>query len=397
MSVAADREPADEGSMFAECVIDGCVNHGWADQREITAYMSAGWREYLGSPGLLPNGGGMIPIAPSMAYQYPAEPGRAPAQSERRIATDPAALCATLLDGNRIDHAVLGFDHAALATALINPYVSQQITRAMNRWTTDRWLATDRRLSSMMLVSMQVPTGAADEIRRTGRDPRIVGVFLGGNGLGKAFGHPCYHVVYQAAVEMGLPVVIKSNSEAVIDSPATVSGVGDPATYAEFRIMESHPLMTHVTSMITQGVFENFPSLKVLVVGGGLLWVPALLWRLDDKYKGLHREVPWVRRLPSEYFRQHVRVGTYPFDQAPTPRQLRKALALVDHLDEIACFTGGFPHWDADQAEAVARDLPDSAVRGVMGQNAAHFFRGLGSVLTERHRSRSAQAPRAVS
>ncbi len=90
-----------------------------------------------------------------------------------------------------------------------------------------------------MLVATQVPHEAAEEIRRVGRNPAIVGVFLGGNGLGKSFGHPCYHPIYAAAADMGLPIVIKTGSELPVDSPASVSGVGDPATYAEFRAMES--------------------------------------------------------------------------------------------------------------------------------------------------------------
>ena len=370
--------------MAADCIIDACVNHGWADQREIVQYMSAGWREYIGRPGLLPNGGGMIPLAPSTAYKYPTSPGHGPAHGIGAAATDPDSLRAALLDSGKIDHAVLGFDDGAFATALINPYVAVQIARAVNDWTIERWLSADKRLSSLMLVAMQSPVEAAAEIRRVGRNPRIVGVCLGGNGLGKSFGHPCYHVVYQAAAELDLPLVIKAGSEAVIDSPAAVSGVGDPATYAEYRVMESHALMTHATSMITQGVFETFRSLKILLVGGGVLWAPPLLWRLDDKYKGLSREVPWVRRLPSEYFRDHIRIGTYPFDRAPTPKLLHKALSLFDGMDEMLCYTGGFPNWDADDPGSVSRDLPASATARVMAGNAAGFFRGIPAIEASR-------------
>lgn len=359
-------------------VIDACVNHGWADQQELTEYMSAGWREYLGHQGLLRSGGGRISIAPGRTYAYPQAAAQDSHAAARRVATDPDALRNLLFDKLALERVVLGFDEEAFATALINPYLAMEIARAANEWTVDRWLPADARFRLLMLVATQVPHEAAEEIRRVGRNPAIVGVFLGGNGLGKSFGHPCYHPIYAAAAEMGLPIVIKTGSELPVDSPASVSGIGDPATYAEFRAMESHPLMTHVTNLITQGVFEKFPSLKVFLVGAGVLWVPALLWRLDEKYKGLGREVPWVRRLPSEYFRSNVRVGTWPLDKAPSPALLQKAFSVFDQMEDVLCYVGGLPNRDADDPATVARQLPAGFARKIMHDNAMALFRGLG-------------------
>jgi len=366
-------EAGSETRVDAQPIIDSCVQHGWRDQQEITAYMSPGWREYLGRPGLLPNGGGAISIAVGSAYKFPARPGVG--REAIRAITDPADLRTRLFDRGLADHAVLGFDEGGFATALINPYLALEIARAANAWTLEKWLPADPRLFALMLVPTQIPTEAAAEIRRVGLSPRIVGVFLGGNGLGKSFGHPCYHPIYEAAAEMGLPIVIKAGGEAaVIDSPASVGAMGDPATYAEARIMESHSLMTHATSLITQGVFERFPSLKALLLGGGVLWVPPLLWRLDEKYKGLSREIPWVRRLPSEIFRTHIRVGTYPFDKAPTPALLGKALRVFDHIEDILCYASGVPSWDADEPAMLTRQLPEGTVPAILSGNATALF-----------------------
>jgi hypothetical protein len=53
-------------------------------------------------------------------------------------------------------------------------------------------------------------------------------------------------------------------------------------------------------------------------------------------------------------------------------------------MADILCYTGGFPNWDADEPESVARDLPPSATARVMAGNAAEFFRGIPAMAASR-------------
>ena len=74
-----------------------------------------------------------------------------------------------------------------------------------------------------------------------------------------------------------------------------------------------------LTSLIGEGTFERFPGLRVALLEGGFTWLPSLMWRLDKEWKGLRRDIPWVRRPPSETIRERVRLSVQPLEPYTHP------------------------------------------------------------------------------
>ena len=73
-------------------------------------------------------------------------------------------------------------------------------------------------------------------------------------------------------------------------------------------------------------VFERLPDLRVTLLECGFAWLPPLLWRFDKDWKGLWREVPWVKEPPSGYVRRHIRATTAPAHIPHHPEQLADLL-----------------------------------------------------------------------
>jgi predicted TIM-barrel fold metal-dependent hydrolase len=281
-----------------------------------------------------------------------------------------------VLSSGRRERVVLGYDDGLFSTVLSNRYVAEMIARAANDWTVAEWLASDERLYGLVMVSTATPLAAAEEIRRVGTNERMVGVALGGNGLSRPFGHPAYHPIYEAASELGLPLVLQAGpSDAFSDAPMSPVAGGYASTVAEFRALMWETHAAHMASMIVEGVFSRFPRLKLVLVGGGATWITGHLLRLDYWYRMHPGEARWLDRLPSEYFPDHVRVVTHGIETAPRPELLVQALETVPGIERVLLYGSGYPDADWQEPDAVASWLPQDWHDGVFSTNARDTFR----------------------
>jgi predicted TIM-barrel fold metal-dependent hydrolase len=354
---------------MTESFIDAGAFHEWSSTLTLTPYMKPAWAELVTRKG---DRGGPLRLATNWIYRNPMYGNKAasayppkglPGSDRNMLAKRP---------GDRI---VLGYDEGLLASGFAYHYFAREAVRAANDWTIDQWLDFDRRFYGLVLVATEMPEEAAAEIRRVGTHERMVGVALGANGLGLPFGHPAYHPIYEAASELGLPLVIQVGSDAMTDMITMPVAGGLPSTYAEYKVLGGHPSMTHAVSLITEGVFDRHPNLKVLLFGAGAAWLPGYLWRMDWWWKTDKLEAPWMQGPASEYFLRHVRLTTYGFEWPREPERLIRALKTVPGVEDVLMYASGWPNADFEEADEVAELLPEEWLAKVMRENAAGFFR----------------------
>jgi uncharacterized protein len=350
-------------------IVDLDVHHVWKSEAEVVNFLPSRWQEYLSanaSRPLLPSF--TLTNAVVAAHRARLADAMEPGGSK---GTDYDILRRKMLDPFRYYRALLTHDVGHYGGHL-NPYFGAAICRAANDWNIETWLAKDERFYSVVVVPTNAPAAAAEEIRRVGDHPRIVAVCLAGNLLGRPFGDPVYDPIYDAATEMGLQIVIHYGNSDRPDAATTM--VGRPQA-AMFGISQfSQQAMHFITSYIVHGVFEKFPNLRVLIQEYGVAWLPYVMWRLDQNYRLLRHESPWVKRLPSEYIREHVRLTTQPLEESPVKGRLAQLLSAVDGIENLLCFSTDWPHWSADDPNYIARHLPDEWHEKVFYANACEFF-----------------------
>lgn len=348
--------------------VDCDVHHGWKDRTTLLPYLDEGWREFAtsGEPGFI------LPYTSRSRFANPAahfRDGSEPPDCEP--GTDLEFTISDHLDPSAIVAAILVPSEARWVDTNPNPYYAAAVARAANDWLAQECLARDDRLYGSIVVSNQHPELAAQEIRRMAGHPRMKQVLIADNGIGKPFGHPLFEPIHEAAATSGLPLAVHAPSAGGITPAPAAQGTIN--FYLEFYALVPQSFMSHLTSFITHGVFERHPNLRLVFLESGATWIAPFMWRLDANYRGLRREIPWARRLPSEYLRDHVRVSAGPIEIGAD------AGAWVHLLEsfggaELLVFGSGYPDWDSVAVEQLRAVLPDGWLRRVLADNASAWF-----------------------
>jgi predicted TIM-barrel fold metal-dependent hydrolase len=240
------------------------------------------------------------------------------------------------------------------------------LASAYNDWVTETWLDRDERFRGSICVNASDPQAAAREIDRVADRPRYIQVILGP--MNGGYGEERFDPIFAAAERHGLAVAIHGSARAE-------TAIGYPEYLAEWRVLgppQQH--QAQVVSLLFHGVFERHPDLRVVFVEGGWSWLPHLMWRMDENYRSLRVEMPWLKRMPSEYLLDHMRFTTQPMEGV-TAKQLTQ---LLEHIgsDEVLLFSSDYPHWDFDASSRVMpAGLPKDLLRKIQYENAKAWYR----------------------
>lgn len=276
------------------------------------------------------------------------------------------------LDPYNIEYGILlGQEYRPIPTLPDADYATA-LARAYNDWMIEQWLEKDQRLKGAAIIATQDPKQAAAEIERVGQHPDIVGVLVP-NGARHPYGQRFYDPIFDACVNLDLPFVIHTGSEGA-GMNGQPTPVGYPSYYVELRQGRPLAAQAHLASMIFEGLFERFPMLKVVFTEAGFVWLPAFLWRMDDDWKALSRETPWVKRPPSEYVFDHCRFTTQPME-SPEPKNRLLTVFEWARADRTLMFASDYPHFDFDSPDLSLPSLSPEWTRRVFYETAAETYK----------------------
>jgi uncharacterized protein len=246
--------------------IDCDIHPGVPDIKALLPYMDEFWRESFVARGI--DGVDMMsyplnaPITCRPDWRVPGERPGADLGKMRENALDAfgisLAICNPLTGGQ----------------VAVSESMGAAICSAVNDWTIEHWLNKEPRLRASIVVPAQAPLLAVEEIERRATDRRFVQILMP-VACEMMLGRSYYWPIYQAAVKHRLPIGLHAGS---MYRYAPTSG-GWPSFYLHDYVAQANTFEDQLLSLISNGVFNRFPDLRVVLIESGVTWLPGLLWR----------------------------------------------------------------------------------------------------------------------
>ncbi len=362
MAIAPDeRRTVERTEKTGVSLVDADVHNYPRSMDSLTPYMSQRWVEYVRQTGFVTPPKDEYPRFYESAARRDAWP-----PSGDIPGSDPAFARTQLLDEWDIDYAVLNPLYGV--SRVHNLDFGNSLMRAVNEWTAHDWLNYDKRYKGSIVVNFSDPPAAAEEIRRVAADPRFVQVLL----LARSpapYGRREFRPIFEAAVEAGLPIGVHFGG-----GGGPITATGWPSFYIEDHTGMVQSFEAQVLSMVCEGLFVEFPTLRVVLIESGFAWLPPLMWRLNKNFRGLRQEVPWLKKMPSEYIQEHFRATTQPMEEPENPEHLLQIMDMLGR-DDFLMFATDYPHWDFDAPDrAIPAIIRGERRDGIMFKTAMEMY-----------------------
>src|SRR6516165_8943486 len=271
---------------------------------------------------------------------------------------------------------------------LENALGAKAFCRAYNEWAYDYTLADPDRLFFAALIPMQHPDYAVAEVRRVAALGCRVALVRPMDAFGNYPLQPKYEPVWDALEETGMvygmhpfPAFgsLKPSGYSEQYSGAelirkTVATAGLPHTFLTNVQNFQAEAALWVTMVLMSGFFDRHPKINAAVFEASSTWLSFLIDECDKAYRLYknERQLPPLKRLPSETFFEHCMTG-FEGDEAPPAR-------LPEFYGDILAWSSDVYHHDGDDAwraiETMGKyKLPVEDQAKFLGGNARRLYK----------------------
>lgn len=254
-----------------------------------------------------------------------------------------------------------------------NPAYATALCDAYNRWLGDI-LAGQERLKWVGIVNLDDVSAALRQVKES-KKLGAVGMMILGTAGDRLLDDPSLLPFYEAVADAGLPLAVHVGW--------ACPSINNLYThiYPSGVIAFSMPVLMGLVSMMSGGIFDRFPQLRVVYLEAGCLWVHFILERLHHRYRHsgrnlaqvVSRTAPIQKLEPMEYVKQ----GNLYFSAEVEDVLLPQVLDLIG--DGHILFGSDMPHGDRERfAEKMLRDrndISDTAKIKILESNPALFYR----------------------
>jgi predicted TIM-barrel fold metal-dependent hydrolase len=254
-----------------------------------------------------------------------------------------------------------------------NPAYVTAMCDAYNRWLGDV-LSGQERLKWVGVVNLDDISASVRQVQEA-KKLGAVGMMILGTAGDRLLDDPSLLPFYDAVTESNLPLAVHVGWA----SPA----INNLYThiYPSGVIAFSMPVLMGLVSIMSGGILDRFPNLRLVFLEAGCLWVHFILERLHHRFQHsgknlaniVSRTAPIQKLEPMEY----IKTGNLYFSAEVEDALLPQVLDLVG--DGQILFASDMPHGDRERFAAKIlqdrKDIPDVAKTKILQSNPARFYR----------------------
>jgi predicted TIM-barrel fold metal-dependent hydrolase len=242
--------------------------------------------------------------------------------------------------------------------------LQRAIMRAYNDFAHEYASYSPKRLLPVASLSMTTVEDAIEEAERCAR-LGFKGVFISNDPAPeRRYDNPMWEPFWTACEEMDLPI----NIHILTGQRGTGLSERIIADYMKLHTFA----VTSILDMITSGVFERHPKLKVISVENDIGWLAHHLKRLEHASNRFAARYPAMKMNAADYWRRQV----YATFQDDVPGVLTRELIGVDRLmwgSDYPHFDSTFPH----SREQIAKNfvgVPERDMAQILGGTMAKVY-----------------------
>lgn len=247
------------------------------------------------------------------------------------------------------------------------------ICAATNQWLADTWLTRrgdGGRYKGSIRVTPSYPEAAVAEIEKWAGHPDFVQVAVPMQS-NQLYGDRNFFPVWEAAAHHRLPVVFHTEAETGVESaPAPGGYFRHFLAYAAYQPIT---FFNHLISMMAAGVLDRLPSLQLVFADGGWDMCAPFVWRLDKDYRPMRGDMPWMKRLPSDYIAGQVRFVAHGMEGPEDPALMAEWLAIGDGARTVM-FGSNYPSWNLLHPNAAFAEVDSTLRSRILSGTAAELY-----------------------
>ena len=241
--------------------------------------------------------------------------------------------------------------------------------RAYNDWLAEFCKPFPDRLKGNAMLNVDVVQEGVNELERCAKMGLAGAMIPVYPPEGRTYDSPEYESLWSAAEDLGIPIALHSQT----NRPGLSA---EKARKPSFTVNRDHWARLSITDMISSGVFERHPKLRVGIVEDELSWAVFLLDRMDYCYTQRTRSDDWPPfnedMLPSDYFHRNVFIS---FQEEAMGIRLRDVIG-VDNL----LWGSDYPHREStfprsrQILEEILAECTEDEKAKIAGGNAAKIY-----------------------